>query len=98
MQLKRGPALAERGGRERGVLLSEAGLSGAHGADQWAWQCVVEGERSTLGCGLRGAKGGVGPRAARVGASPGEKKEWAAGESGWAVERGRGKPGWATLG
>ena len=39
-----------RVGAERGVLLSEAGLSGAHGADQWAWRCVVEGERSTAGC------------------------------------------------
>ena len=29
---------------------------------------------------------------------PRERKEWAAGESGWAVERGRGKPGWAERG
>ena len=74
MQLKCGPALAERGGRERGVLLSEAGLSGAHGADQWAWRCVVEGEHSTAGCGLHGAKGGVGPRATRCGQAQGERK------------------------
>ena len=82
----------------------------AHGADQWAWRCVVEGERSTAGCGLRGAKGGVGPRATRCGQAQGERKRaarWREGKEvhglellGQPGERVRGRrvgPVWAGL-